>query len=284
MRKYRVVIMIMVFMLILCFTVSCFQIRTISEGDPPQDTKSSMGTTLPPPTSTDVSLPPVLVTAPSHCSVPPVTTTDGESVTTTPETTSEETTTDTAPTTTPTSPKSTSTRTSVKNSSKTTTKSSSKATTTKPTTKATTTKTTPTTTKKTTTTTAGYVSNYEEQVLTLVNAEREKEGKAPLAMDAKLREAAKVRAEEISREGHFSHERPDKSFFFSIYDEFNISYAFQGENIAMGYGTPAAVMEGWMKSEGHRENILKDEYSAIGIGCYKKEGNIYWVQLFGGNY
>ena len=201
---------------------------------------------------------------------------DRESVTTTPETTSEETTTDTAPTTTPTSPKSTSTRASAK--------SSSKATTTKPTTKATTTKTTPTTTKKTTTTTAGYVSNYEEQVLTLVNAERKKEGKAPLAMDAKLREAAKVRAEEISREGHFSHERPDRSFFFSIYDEFNISYAFQGENIAMGYGTPAAVMEGWMNSEGHRENILTDEYSAIGIGCYKKEGNIYWVQLFGGNY
>jgi len=104
-----------------------------------------------------------------------------------------------------------------------------------------------------------------------VNAEREKEGKAPLAMDAKLREAAKVRAEEISRYGHFSHTRPDGSLFFSIYDEFNISYAFRGENIAMGYGTPAAVMEGWMKSEGHRENILKDVYSAIGIGCYKKK-------------
>ena len=280
MRKYRVVIMIMVFMLILCFTVSCFQIRTISEGNPPQDTTSSIVTTLPPPTSTDVSLPPVLVTAPSHCSVPPVTTTDGgESVTTTPETTSEETTTDTSPTTIPTSPKSTSTRMSAKSSSKTTKKSSSKTTTIKPTTKATT-----TTTITTTTTTAGYVSNYEEQVLTLVNAEREKEGKAPLAMDAKLREAAKVRAEEISREGHFSHTRPDGSLCISIYDEFNISYAFRGENIAMGYGTPAAVMEGWMKSEGHRENILKDVYSAIGIGCYKKEGNIYWVQLFGGNY
>ena len=97
-----------------------------------------------------------------------------------------------------------------------------------------------------------------------------------------LTAAACVRAREIVTT--FSHTRPDGSLFFSIYDEFNISYAFRGENIAMGYGTPAAVMEGWMKSEGHRENILKDVYSAIGIGCYKKEGNIYWVQLFGGNY
>jgi len=81
------------------------------------------------------------------------------------------------------------------------------------------------------------IFELRKQVLTLVNAEREKEGKAPLAMDAKLREAAKVRAEEISRYGHFSHTRPDGSLFFSIYDEFNISYAFRGENIAMGYGT-----------------------------------------------
>ena len=57
-----------------------------------------------------------------------------------------------------------------------------------------------------------------------------------------------------------------------------------GENIAAGYMTPKEVVEGWMNSTGHRENILSPKFTEIGVGCYENknlEYKAYWVQLFG---
>ena len=51
-----------------------------------------------------------------------------------------------------------------------------------------------------------------------------------------------------------------------------------GENIAMGYAAPAAVVAGWMNSEGHRANILSSAYTKIGVG-YVADGH-YWTQQF----
>ena len=51
-----------------------------------------------------------------------------------------------------------------------------------------------------------------------------------------------------------------------------------GENIACGYGTPAAVVNGWMNSSGHRANILNASYTQIGVGYYA--GGNYWTQMF----
>ena len=289
MRKYRVVIMIMVFMLILCFTVSCFQIRTISEGNPPQATTSSIVTTLPPPTSTDVSLPPVLVTAPSHCSVPPVTTTpDGEGATVTPETTSEGTTPPSFHKSV--SPTTTTTNTATKRTSPTTTETASKQTTTSKsssttsiTTKTTTTTTKPgtatttkTTTKSTTKQTGEFIPDYENQVIDLVNAFREENGKAPLTLNTSLRDSARIRAKEIVEK--FDHVRPDGTTWFTV---ITFPYLTAGENIASGHRTPTDVMGAWMGSPDHRANILNDDFTVIGVGCYEAEdGRLYWVQLF----
>lgn len=55
-----------------------------------------------------------------------------------------------------------------------------------------------------------------------------------------------------------------------------------GENIAMGYPTAEAVMDGWMNSDGHRKNILNSDFTKIGIGVYSSGGTLYWVQLFVG--
>ena len=59
---------------------------------------------------------------------------------------------------------------------------------------------------------------------------------------------------------------------------FGISYRTAGENIAQGYRTPEAVMNGWMNSSGHRANILNASYTQIGVG-YVADGN-YWTQMF----
>ena len=115
--------------------------------------------------------------------------------------------------------------------------------------------------------------DYAYQVLDLVNQERVKTGAAPLKMDADLMKAAMQRAAEITVS--FSHTRP------SGLDCYTASGKMSGENIAMGYQSPEAVMNGWMNSDGHRGNILNPRYTDIGIGAFCVDGTYYWVQCFG---
>ena len=61
----------------------------------------------------------------------------------------------------------------------------------------------------------------------------------------------------------------------------NIKYKSAGENIAKWHDTPEFVMERWMQSKGHRDNILNKNYNEIGIGkAVDKNGKNYWVQIF----
>lgn len=115
--------------------------------------------------------------------------------------------------------------------------------------------------------------DYAYQVLKLVNKERSKAGAGSLTMDKELLDTAMLRAAECTVS--FSHTRPNGTSCFTACDK------MYGENIAYGYGTPEAVMKGWMDSEGHRKNILNTSYNSIGIGCFYKNGSKYWVQCFG---
>ena len=118
-----------------------------------------------------------------------------------------------------------------------------------------------------------YSSAY--QVMNLVNQERRNAGLNELKMDADLMEAAMQRAAELVFS--FSHTRPSGQSCFTVSDK-----AF-GENIAVGYWNADLVMNGWMNSEGHRANILREYYTSIGVGCFWYDGVGYWVQLFGMN-
>lgn len=146
--------------------------------------------------------------------------------------------------------------------------------------------TTTVTTKRTTATTrttasspaSENVSDVQQEVLRLVNLQREKAGKQPLTMDAKLSQAAGVRAAEIVR--LFSHDRPDGTSCFTAMTQAGVSYMAAGENIAAGQRTAAEVMESWMNSQGHRENILSDSFGRLGVGYTVVNGRAYWVQLF----
>lgn len=57
----------------------------------------------------------------------------------------------------------------------------------------------------------------------------------------------------------------------------------KGENVAYGYGTVDAVMNGWMNSTGHRHNILNSSFKYVGFGvALSSNGTIYWCADFGG--
>lgn len=129
------------------------------------------------------------------------------------------------------------------------------------------------------------IAAYQQEVLRLVNIERQKAGVAPLTMDnTALTAAAMKRAEELNK--LFEHTRPDGSDCFTVLKEYNVPFPSAlsycaGENIAYGQRTPAEVVNAWMNSEGHRKNILSPKFKQIGIGCVKRNGNGYnWVQVF----
>ncbi len=77
---------------------------------------------------------------------------------------------------------------------------------------------------------------------------------------------------------YFDHTSPTYGDLSDMMNEFGITYSVAGENIAQGYRTAESVMEGWMDSQGHRENILNPDYTEIGVGYEKNEHN--WVQMF----
>lgn len=117
------------------------------------------------------------------------------------------------------------------------------------------------------------------EILSLVNAYRAQNGIAAVQYDATVQKAARLRAEELRQS--FSHTRPNGSRCFTALDEVGADYHGAGENIAMGQTTAREVMTDWMNSEGHRANILNENFTTLGVGiCTDANGKTYWAQMF----
>ncbi len=121
---------------------------------------------------------------------------------------------------------------------------------------------------------------YEREVIRLVNVERAKYGLAALREDAALTRTARMKSQDMRDNRYFSHNSPTYGTPFQLMKAQGVTYRTAGENIAMGYATPAAVVNAWMNSSGHRANILNAAYTRIGVG-YVSGGN-YWTQHFAG--
>ena len=82
-----------------------------------------------------------------------------------------------------------------------------------------------------------------------MNAERAKYGLSALTLDAALCGYARLKSQDMHDQGYFSHASPSYGSPFDMMRSFGISYQYAGENIAMGYSSPAAVVNAWMNSE-----------------------------------
>ena len=122
------------------------------------------------------------------------------------------------------------------------------------------------------------VTAYEQEVVRLVNVERNKQGLKSLTGDWQLSRVARYKSQDMKDKGYFSHTSPTYGSPFEMMKSFGISYRTAGENIAKGQRTPAEVVKAWMNSSGHRANILSRSFTKIGVG-YVKDGN-YWTQMF----
>lgn len=127
-------------------------------------------------------------------------------------------------------------------------------------------------------TTDSSVVAYEKEVVRLVNIERTKNGFSSLTYDWELSRVARYKSQDMKDNNYFSHTSPTYGSPFQMMKNFGITYKTAGENIAMGYKTPEAVVNGWMNSSGHRANILNSSFTRIGVG-YVPNGH-YWTQMF----
>jgi len=130
----------------------------------------------------------------------------------------------------------------------------------------------------------GTPSTMEQEVYELVNLERQTAGIPPLIWDGRLYDAALGHSQEMAELDYFAHESYDGSEFHLRIVAAGYSYNYCGENIAGGYSTPEAVMNGWMNSDGHRANILNSSFCDIGVGySYNSSSRYghYWTQDFG---
>lgn len=128
---------------------------------------------------------------------------------------------------------------------------------------------------------APTIQSLEAEVVRLVNVQRSKKGLQKLKSNWEIARVARYKSQDMINKKYFSHISPTFGSPFKMMESFGIRFSAAGENIAYGQNSPAAVMNAWMNSPGHRANILSATYTNIGVGLAKsKTGVCYWTQLF----
>lgn len=138
-------------------------------------------------------------------------------------------------------------------------------------------------------------ATFENEVLTLVNQKRAagatcggvaKPPVPAVTLDTKLRCAARKHSMDMGTNNFFSHTGSNGSIFSQRITSAGYVWKAAGENIAAGYATAAAVVNGWMASPGHCNNIMNGNYKHLGIGYFYSASATYkhyWTQDFGKN-
>jgi len=120
----------------------------------------------------------------------------------------------------------------------------------------------------------------EQALIDLVNKERSSLGLKTLVFDSKLREVGRGHSEDMFKRGYFSHYSPENKSVADRASEKEVDFLVIGENLAYAPSVELAH-KGLMNSEGHKANILSEDYGKIGIGVM--DGGVYgkmFTQVF----
>jgi uncharacterized protein YkwD len=122
------------------------------------------------------------------------------------------------------------------------------------------------------------------RIFDLINAERSRRGLRPLVFNAQLDQMARIQATNMAYFQRMAHVIPQAKLP-SLSDRARYAgyvYGEIAENVALGYPTPEAVVQGWMNSSGHRANILNTGVVETGIAIARSAaGGLYYCQVFG---
>lgn len=132
----------------------------------------------------------------------------------------------------------------------------------------------------------GINSNVDQkQLIDLTNKEREKKGLNKLKENEKLDQAAYKKGLNMFEENYWAHYSPSGKDPWGFFSAEGYKFAYAGENLARNFHTSDEVVQAWLASPTHRDNLLNSHYQEIGIavleGELKGQRTILIVQEFG---
>jgi hypothetical protein len=135
----------------------------------------------------------------------------------------------------------------------------------------------------------GFSANITpERVIDLTNKEREKQGLGSLKENKLLSEAARQKAADMFAFNYWAHISPSGRTPWTFFTDVGYRYQYAGENLARDFRDPESVVQAWMASPSHRENMANPKYQEVGVavvdGSLQGVETTLVVQLFGTAY
>src|SRR3989344_5136613 len=126
----------------------------------------------------------------------------------------------------------------------------------------------------------------ETELLALINNMRQENGLAPLVLNDKLSDAARRKAADMFQKNYWSHFSPDGATSpWGFIRAAGYNYMYAGENLAKGFTDAGSIVNAWMNSSTHRENILSSRFKEVGFaispGSLQNEETVLVVEMFG---
>jgi uncharacterized protein YkwD len=119
----------------------------------------------------------------------------------------------------------------------------------------------------------------EQALFAAANRERRARRLAPLKWSAALASAARGHAQRMARENRLSHKFPGEADLGTRVSRAGVVYHAVAENVAQG-PSASTIHAQWMKSSGHRANLLHPQMDSVGIAVVERKGQLFAVQNF----
>src|SRR5207253_1856778 len=104
-----------------------------------------------------------------------------------------------------------------------------------------------------------------DALLTFTNQKRQDDGIAPLHISSELSSAASAKAADMFAKDYWAHNSPDGTTPWFFFQKVGYNYVYAGENLAKDFDNSEGVINGWMGSPSHRENMLNGKYDEVGF-------------------
>ncbi|WP_328820843.1 CAP domain-containing protein [Peribacillus faecalis] len=116
----------------------------------------------------------------------------------------------------------------------------------------------------------------EQQIFSITNIIRNRFEMNQVEWDEETAEVARLHSLDMFENGFFAHESPGNGSLSDRLESGEISFNGAGENIAAKYVDGVAAFEGWLNSKGHRDTLLNEDFTRLGVGVYQS----YFTQNF----
>jgi hypothetical protein len=130
-----------------------------------------------------------------------------------------------------------------------------------------------------------FLEEEQDRVLELINAERQDYGVEALVLHDKLIKSSVMKTTDMIEEQYFGHISPSGQSLKTYIDDVGYEYALAGENLAVGFYNARDVVEAWLSSPKHHENITEGIFIDTGLsvmaGEYQGRQTFYFANHFG---